>query len=99
MQAKKVLAITAAFVMAACSSGGNDPQTTPTPTRSPSNAPVGWPIRTADYVDLWLHGYGMVSTDTAPVPLFDRGYRDRMLQRRRQANVTTALDANMQALR
>jgi hypothetical protein len=99
MQAKKVLAITAAFVVTACSSGGNDPQTTPTPSRAAANAPVGWPIRTADYVDLWLHGYGMVSTDTGAVPLFDRGYRDRMLQRRRQGNVTTALDANMQALR
>jgi hypothetical protein len=37
--------------------------------------------------------------DTAKVPLFDRGYRDRIMERRRQLNVTTALDANLTALR
>src|SRR5689334_17609061 len=94
---KKVLLITAALVAAACSSGGY-PETTPSPTVSP-NAPVGWPVQTAEYVDLWFHSYAMVMNDTAKVPLFDRGYRDRMAERRRQLNVTTALDANMQTLR
>jgi hypothetical protein len=93
---KKVLSLTAALVVVACSSGGY-PETTPSP--SSASAPVGWPIQTAEYVDLWFHGYAMVMNDTAKVPLFDRGYRDRMTERRRQANVTTGLDANMQTLR
>src|ERR1041384_8346195 len=41
----------------------------------------------------------MVINATAKVPLFDRGYRDRIMERRRQLNVTTALDANLPALR
>jgi hypothetical protein len=79
----------------ACSAGGV-PETVPSP--SSSTPPVGWPVRTAEYVDLWLHGYAMVMNDTAKVPLFDRGYRDRMNERRRQLNVTTMLDANRQTL-
>jgi hypothetical protein len=93
---KKVLATTAVLVLAACSSGGYPETSLPAPA---ANAPIGWPVRTAEYVDLWMHGYAMVMNDTAKVPLFDRGYRDRMLERRRQLNVTTSLDANMQALR
>ena len=99
MHAQKTFAITAALVLAACSSGGV-PETTPSPSASATaNAPVGWPVRTAEYVDLWLHGYAMLMNDTAKVPLFDRGYRERMTDRRRQLNVTTALDANAQKLR
>ena len=99
MYGKKVLAFTAALVVSACSSGGYpEPEPLPTPSGGSSNAPIGWPVRTAEYVDLWLHGYALVSNDTAKVPLFDRGYRDRMLDRRRQLNVTTALDANRQTL-
>src|SRR3954464_10499421 len=94
---KKVLSVAAALVAIACSSGGY-PGPSTTPTVSP-NAPVGWPVQTAEYVDLWLHGYAMVLNDTARVPLFDRGYRDQITDRRRQLNVTTALDANLQKLR
>jgi hypothetical protein len=94
---KKVLSVAAALVAIACSGGGY-PEPSTTPSVSP-NAPVGWPVQTAEYVDLWLHGYAMIMNDTAKVPLFDRGYRDRMMERRRSLNVTTALDANMQTLR
>ena len=93
---KKVLAVTAALVLAACQQGGY-PETTPMPSAG-ANAPIGWPVRTAEYVDLWLHGYAMVTNDTSKVPFFDRGYRDRIMERRRQLNVTTALDANRQKL-
>jgi hypothetical protein len=94
---KKVLFVTAALVAVACSSGGY-PEGTPSPSVSP-NTPIGWPLQTAEYVDLWFHSYAMVMNDTTKVPLFDRGYRERMTERRRQLNVTTALDANMQTLR
>jgi hypothetical protein len=94
---KKVLSIALALVAVACSSGGySPPETRPAVA---ANAPVGWPVQTAEYVDLWLHGYAMIMNDTAKVPYFDRGYRDRMMERRRQLNVTTGLDANMQTLR
>jgi hypothetical protein len=39
-----------------------------------------------------------LTPDTARVPLFERGYRDRMLALRRQRNLVTALDANQATL-
>jgi hypothetical protein len=95
---KKVLTVATVLVLAACSGGG---YSGPTPGSGPApsaNAPIGWPVRTAEFVDLWLHGYAMVTDDTAKVPLYDRGYRERIMERRRQANVTTMLDANRQSL-
>jgi hypothetical protein len=98
MHGKKsfILAITVA--LAACSSGTGAPATTPAPSSSQAQAPIGWPVRTAEYVDLWLHGYAMLTSDTSKVPLYEPGYRDRMTKVRRDLNVTTALDANRQAL-
>jgi hypothetical protein len=69
------------------------------PPPSTSNNPAAvWPVRTAEYVDVWLHAYAMVSTDTAKVPLFARNYRSLMNKVRADRNVTTALDANRTTL-
>ena len=59
-------------------------------------APVGarWPVQTAEHVDLWLHGFGLVTTDTTPVPLFRRGYRDSLTVIKNGRNAFTTLDAN-----
>ena len=99
MNGKKLVIFAAALAaVAGCSTGGA-PEPMPTPTTSTTaNTPVGWPVRTAEYVDLWLHGYALLTNDTAKVPLFERGYRERMLELRRQRNVVTALDANRQTL-
>lgn len=97
MHGKKVVTLIAAIsIVAGCATGGA-PEPTPGPSSSTSTQ-IGWPVRTAEYVDLWLHGYGLLISDTSKVPLFEPGYRDRMLELRRQRNVTTALDANRQAL-
>jgi hypothetical protein len=61
-------------------------------------ATAGWAIRTRQHVDLWLHGYALLQRDTARVPFFRRGYRDRMLAERRQLGITTALDLNTDRL-
>lgn len=55
---------------------------------------VTWPVRTREHVDLWLHAYAMLTTDSTLVPYFRRGYRDQMLALRRQRGVTSLLDAN-----
>jgi hypothetical protein len=69
-----------------------DPQTAgPPPT-------AGWAIRTRQHVDLWLHGYALLQRDTARIPFFRRGYRDRILGERRQLGITTALDLNTDRL-
>ena len=57
-----------------------------------------WPVKTRSHLDLWLHGYAMLTADTALVPLFRPGYQAEMLERRRAANVVTSLDANREAL-
>ncbi len=53
-----------------------------------------WPVRTREHVDLWLHGFALISDDSSLVPLFRRGYRAEMTKLRSASGVTTDLDAN-----
>jgi hypothetical protein len=79
-----------------CAVGGAPTEGTPgTGVQAPA---VAWPIHTRDHVDLWLHGYGMLTADTTRVPYFRRGYKQEMQQVKSRANVSTQLDANMQTL-
>ncbi len=94
-RASAVAALAAALLIG-CASGGGSPPASPEPQRQPPQ-PI-WNVKTAEYVDAWLHGFALLTSDTARVPLYERGYRDRMLQLRRQRNITTALDANRQTL-
>ena len=100
--ASPLLVAALALLAAACgaSPGGADPGAAPAPaagttaqgtTASPDQP---WPVKTRYVADLWLHGYAMLLDDTARVPLFERGYRDRMIVRRNVANASTMLDAN-----
>ncbi|HEV7992098.1 MAG TPA: hypothetical protein VGP25_09750 [Gemmatimonadaceae bacterium] len=86
----------------ACASGG---RVTPAPGPSPAAGPTTqsgppplvqttWPVRTREHVDLWLHSYALLTSDSNLVPYFARGYRDRVIALRRQRNVTSQLDAN-----
>jgi len=98
-----LLSVLALGGAAACSTSasGSPPVLSPTPDRPPSQAGGGspmlqptWPVRTREHVDLWLHAYALLTTDSALVPYFQRGYHDRMLVLRHQRGITTALDAN-----
>jgi hypothetical protein len=91
-------------LLAACASGGAEPETAPTtqpgqPAGGTQAQPGAWGIRTREHVDLWMHGFGMLIDDTARVPWFRRGYRDEMVVLKNRANVTTLLDANRDRLR
>jgi hypothetical protein len=59
---------------------------------------VKWPIRTREQVDLWLHGFAMISGDSSTVPLFRRGYREMVSAARTKAGAVTDLDVNRDAL-
>lgn len=90
----------AALAMGCASSQGADPAAAPDPavqgtTASPDQP---WPVKTRYAADLWLHGYGMLLQDSSRIPLFARGYRDRMIVRKNQSNITTMLDANREQL-
>jgi hypothetical protein len=74
---------------------------------SGAGAPVGtgastpqsnWPITTQEHVDLWLHGFAMLTGDTARVPFFRRGYRQTIRDLRSKRSVYTQLDANADQL-
>lgn len=80
------------LALAACTTagtGGGGAATTTAPA-----AARAWPVLTRMHVDLWLHGYAMLLRDTSTVPVFRRGYRDRVQVAKNQRNVTTMLDAN-----
>lgn len=57
-----------------------------------------WPTSTREHVDLWLHGYALLTGDTARIPFFRRGYRQKMREVRRSRSVYTQLDANADKL-
>jgi len=94
-----------AALLASCAAGGV--QSTGSPgagagvpaagrgTISPDGS---WPTSTREHVDLWLHGYAMLTADTARIPFFRRGYRQRMRDLKAQRNVFTQLDANGEQL-
>jgi hypothetical protein len=65
----------------------------PVPTR-----PAAWPVVTRIHIDLWLHGYAVLLRDTSTVPVFRRGYRERVRTTKTQRNITTLLDANRERL-
>ncbi|HEX6060319.1 MAG TPA: hypothetical protein VFZ11_15015 [Gemmatimonadaceae bacterium] len=90
----------AALAIACASSPGADPAPQPEAagqgvTGTPDQP---WPVKTRYVADLWLHGYAMLLQDTSRIPLFARGYRDRMVVRKNQSNITTMLDANREQL-
>ena len=99
MKTRVLLAGALVLGAAACSppvSAGSAPE--PTSTQPTTTAPRNWPVLTRSHVDLWLHGYAMLLRDSARVPVFRRGYRDRVQAVKNQRNVTTLLDANRERL-
>jgi hypothetical protein len=98
--ARRRLVLAALVAPIACTTVGTQtpPETTGEATTAGPPPTAGWAVRTRQHVDLWLHGYALLQRDTARIPFFRRGYRDRMLSERRQVGVTTALDGNVQRL-
>lgn len=80
---------------AACSSA--TPGTTTTSGGGAATTQV-WPVLTRIHIDLWLHGYAMLLRDTATVPVFRPGYRQRIQDEKSRRGITTQLDANRERL-
>ncbi|HVX38860.1 MAG TPA: hypothetical protein VHB25_04730 [Gemmatimonadaceae bacterium] len=101
MMKLKYLALAALPFMAACAPvGAGSAGPTPAPGAPSTNrqATPGWRVSAREDVDLWLHGFAMLTSDTGRVPFFARGYKQAMLARKRQHNIVTLLDANQQDL-
>ncbi|MGH7656503.1 MAG: hypothetical protein ACREN6_17780 [Gemmatimonadaceae bacterium] len=88
--ARAALALSALAVVSASPSAAQLPGST---VRS-----LKWPIRTREHVDLWLHGFAMISGDSSAVPLFRRGYQGTLITARTKADAVTDLDVNRDAL-
>ncbi len=93
----------AAWLVAACARA---PEPGPPPAPGRGVAPVGapaprltWQLKTREHVDLWLHGYALLQSDSALVPLFRAGWRDETTVLKNQRDVISALDTAMQTLR
>ena len=69
----------------------------PRPPSVPA-ADARWAVKSREHVDLWLHGFAMISEDSSPVPQFRRGYRDALVVERNKASAFTELDANRELL-
>jgi hypothetical protein len=80
-----------------CASGGAATGGSSAGSTAQTQARV-WPVITRMHVDLWLHGYAMLLRDTATVPVFRKGYRDRVQAIKSQRNLVTMLDANRDRL-
>jgi hypothetical protein len=90
------LALSAAACATAGTGGGAGGAPAPSASRA---AAQQWPVKTREHVDLWLHGFALLQTDTnAVVPLFKRGYATEMTVLKNRANVLTQLDANRDRL-
>ena len=77
-------------VLAAC--GPARPASPPVPVASAQLPVRPWPVKTREHVDLWLHGFAMITDDNAKVPLFARGYRDAMTVAKNSRSIFTKLD-------
>lgn len=58
-----------------------------------------WTLRTREHVDLWLHGFALLTDDTARVRHFAPGYRAEIEELKRAMALQSALDANRPQLR
>lgn len=95
MRVRWLLCVIATTACATSSSGTGGVETGGTPAQTQTRI---WPVITRIHVDLWLHGYAMLLRDTSAVPVFRKGYRDRIQAARRERGVTTLLDANRERL-
>jgi hypothetical protein len=104
-QIRRTFVIALTGFLAACASGGTGGGIGTGPTSADASAGQTittpgnpWSVATREHVDLWLHGFAMISEDTTLVPYFRRGYRSEMTGIRSRANVVTQLDANRDKL-
>lgn len=94
-----------AGILGACASGGGVGGTGTGPATAGASAGQTlstpgnpWSIATRQHVDLWLHGFAMITDDTTLVPYFRRGYKAELAGVRTRANAVTQLDANRDRL-
>ncbi len=102
-RARRAVALLATFTVAGCAATGMGavspaPASGSTANGSVGVPAVGWHVETLEHVDLWLHGFALLTSDTGRVPFFARGYKQHVTELKRQKNIFTQLDANQKEL-
>lgn len=82
----------------ACTTLGGDPIPAQRPAPAQQPAMGQWTVDSREHVDLWLHSFTLLESDSSRIPYFRRGYRDSVLAARKRANVVSMLDANREKL-
>ena len=95
---RRALAAALCTAIAACAPTMSQTTTGSAPGASSVSPDASWPVTTREHVDLWLHGYALLTGDTARVPFFKRGYRQTMRQVKSSRGAYTQLDANADQL-
>jgi hypothetical protein len=93
----------ATLLMGCATAGTSGTGTSSSPSgtvgQNPTNTAEVWPVKTREHIDLWLHGFAMISDDSTLVPYFRRGYRNEMNALKNRSNTVTQLDANVAKLK
>lgn len=58
----------------------------------------GWRVSTYEHIDLWFHGFAMLTSDTGHVPFFARDYKKEIKALKQQKNIFSQLDADQPSL-
>jgi hypothetical protein len=104
---RRAIAMATLMASAACTTAGGartssqsamPARNSATPTPPPTTQAPAWRVTTKEHVDLWLHGFAMLTSDTGHVPFFERGYKQATVAAKRQKNVFSQLDANQKDL-
>jgi hypothetical protein len=103
-KARLAISLVIAALLSGCATAGTSGTDTSAPPagtvgQNPTNPADAWPLKTREHVDLWLHGFAMISDDTTLVPYFRRGYRSEMNALKSRSNSVTQLDANVTKLK
>ena len=88
-----------ALAIAACTGFGGNPVPVPQPAPTEQTVAAGpWTVDAREHVDLWLHAFALIQSDSSRVPFFRRGYRDSVVAQRKRANVLSMIDVNLDKL-
>lgn len=89
---------TVALAGTACTTLGGDPGPAPQPAPAQQPTMGQWTVDSREHVDLWLHSFALLESDSNRVPFFRRGYRDSVIAARKREKVVSMLDANHEKL-
>jgi hypothetical protein len=95
----RLVRLGAVLALSACTGFGGNPVPVSTPEPAQQSAAAGqWTIDAREHIDLWLHAFSLLQTDSSRVPFFRRGYRDSVTVARTKSNVMSMLDVNRDKL-